>query len=151
MNLASTKAMEQPYTKQRLNSLDLARNIELPLKEFASLYTSNLNSHIKGLWCENLVAIYLNSKKWRLLSHRKKIKSIEIDLIFRTPKNQIVLIEVKSMNSMQKAIPRWSHGQQRKFTYVMEQLNVSLKHEEIYGLLALVEYNRLSFFYLDET
>ena len=55
------------------------------------------------------------------------------------------------MNSMQKAIPRWSHGQQRKFTYVMEQLNVSLKHEEIYGLLALVEYNRLSFFYLDET
>ncbi len=116
-----------------------------------NLYASNIDSQIKGLWCENLVAIYLSSLKWRLISLRKKIRNVEIDMIFKTPRNQIVFVEVKSVTSKYRILHRWTLAQQLKFKNVIEQLNVNLKHEEIYGVLALVAYNEISFFYMDET
>lgn len=85
------------------------------------------------------------------MSHRKKIGNIEIDLIFQTQKKQMVLVEVKSISSNDRASFRWGYDQRKKFMYVLERVNATYRPKEIYGVLALVAYNELSFFYLDET
>lgn len=77
--------------------------------------------------------------------------SVEIDLIFETQKKQLVLVEVKSISSSDRASLRWTPDQKRKFEYVLQRVSATYRPKEIYGVLALVAYNELSFFYLDET
>jgi Holliday junction resolvase-like predicted endonuclease len=124
-----------------------------------------VDNHIKGLWCETLVSIYLNSKNWKLVSHRKKIGSVEIDLVFKTPKGQMVLLEVKSVSSSktiwgggcfksmgaaQLLNHRWGYSQKQNFQKVLESLICKYPYTEIYGVLALVDYNEINFYFFDE-
>lgn len=130
--------------------MDLVRNTELPLKEFESIYKYNLSPHLKGLWCETLVALYLQSLGWTLVAHRKKISGIEIDLIFKTKKKQFVFFEIKSKGSHFMSEWRWSYAQKNKFEYVLNQSLGKYPHMTIFGVLCVVDFNKLSFYHLDE-
>lgn len=94
--------------------------------------------------------MFLNSKGWQLLSHRKVVGFVEIDLVFKTPKGQMVLVEVKSSSKGFFSTFRWQRDQKNKFLKVLESLTIKYPQTEIYGVLAFVDYNKLSFFYMDE-
>ncbi len=85
------------------------------------------------------------------MAHRKKISDIEIDLIFKTKKKQMVLLEIKSTSSHYMSEWRWSYSQKNKFEYVILKLASKYPQTEILGLFAMVDFNKLSFYHLDET
>lgn len=103
------------------------------------------------MWCELIVGLYLESLGWSLVAHRKKISDIEVDLIYKTKKKQIVLVEVKSIKSHFMSQWRWSYSQKNKFEYVLSRMTVKYPQTEIFGVLAMVDFNKLSFYHLDET
>lgn len=63
----------------------------------------------------------------------------------------MVLIEVKSITSMQRSSFRWGYFQKMKFGRTVEALCAKYPGSEIYGVFALVDYNKINFYYLDET
>jgi Holliday junction resolvase-like predicted endonuclease len=85
------------------------------------------------------------------VSHRKKLGTTEIDLIFKTPRDQLVLIEIKSSTFYHLSAFRWGESQRRKFFGVLSHLTTKYPHSEIYGVIAMVDYNKIDFYYMDET
>lgn len=144
--------MEPYYTKKESLSLDLVRNIDSPLEVFESFAKQNRNSHCRGLIAELLVIAVLTQKKhYQLLHHRKKIAGTEIDLIFKTPNRHFVLVEVKSRGGSSMFMPyRWSYSQKERFKKALSSLQSKSPQAQIWGLLALVDSQRVEFLYLDE-
>lgn len=56
------------------------------------------NTKAKGLLKEKLVARYLINKGWTIVSQNKKILGVEVDILAKKNKEQI-LVEVKSIQS----------------------------------------------------
>ena len=56
------------------------------------------NTKTKGLLKEKLVACYLVKKGWTIVSQNKKILGVEVDILAKKNKDQ-VLVEVKSIQS----------------------------------------------------
>ena len=63
---------------------------------------------------EAKVVRLLETKNWNLVFHRLRTKIAEVDLIFEK-ENQILLIEVKTLNNPWRAFERLHKKQQEKF------------------------------------
>lgn len=107
-------------------------------------------NYLKGLCAELKVIFYLQSLSWTLISHRKKIFSTEIDLIFETPKKDIVFIEVKNITSSYFNAYRWSRKQKAQFLKTIQKVQVHRPEKQIFGIFVLVKGLSLQFYYLDE-
>ncbi len=79
-------------------------------KVFLELKNLSNPHHRRGLESEIKVIKNLQSQNWKLLAHRTKTIFAEIDLIFQQNK-EILLIEVKSLNSEWSAFNRISQAQ----------------------------------------
>ena len=133
MDLKNTKATERKSTESKFKSLVLARGI-VKLSA-ASKSTSQNKRHQRnqaiGLDSEARVIEQMANDRWQLLFQRAKTEIAEIDLIFQK-KNQIRLIEVKTLNDSWRSFQRISHRQIQKlilnqiyFTQVVDSHDVS--------------------------
>lgn len=79
------------------------------------------NSSQAGIDAENLVAEDLINRKCKILKQRFRTPFAEVDLIVRNQKNQIVLVEVKTLS-------RWEWVENR----ITQKQTVRLKRAMIY-------------------
>ena len=71
-----------------------------PAQSTAPHLPGSKSSYNRGLFSEHLVHKYFKQQKYKLIKHRYKCPFTEIDLIFLSPKGRLLLVEVKTLNSM---------------------------------------------------
>jgi Holliday junction resolvase-like predicted endonuclease len=86
-----------------------------------SVGLKNLSNSERGLWAEAVVNHFLISKKWEIISERKKYKFGEIDLVVRRS-NCVALIEVKYLHNAWMSFERIQQKQierlQKNYLYL---------------------------------
>jgi Holliday junction resolvase-like predicted endonuclease len=95
-----------------------------------------------GLIAELQVARLLKTKKWQLTFHRLKTRIAEIDLVFEKG-NQILLVEVKTLNSPWRAGQRLSSVQLNKLKMNRSVMSYFSGKKNIEALVAWVEKNNV--------
>lgn len=115
------------------------------------LTSSKANRSIaKGLWAEQVVIRFFQSKGWELLSQRSKIQKIEIDLIFRK-ENKIAIVEVKHLNDPWKSFDRVHSKQIGRLKQALLRARFANRKNAVNGCIAFVSPNQsLNFISLDE-
>lgn len=68
----------------------------------------------KGFECEQLVLTHYLEKSYELIEQRFKTPFAEIDLVLRSPEQEIVLVEVKSLSSFDFLNERVSKSQKQR-------------------------------------
>jgi Holliday junction resolvase-like predicted endonuclease len=91
-----------------------------------------------GLAAELQVVRLLQSKNWNLIFHRLKTRVAEVDLIFeRGP--QIILVEVKTLNSRWRADQRLGRQQLEKLKMNRTMLSYFARKKSLDAYIAWVE------------
>ncbi len=72
------------------------------------------SSSDRGLETEGLVLKFLIQKKFKLVEQRYKTPFGEVDLLLDSPKNHLVMIEVKSLSSWDRLLHRLSAKQRQR-------------------------------------
>ena len=106
---------------------------------------NKINTKEKGLLKEKLVARYLINKGWTIISKNKKILGVEIDILAKKNKEQI-LVEVKTIQSEDQIENILKEKQKERLKKVAESLCES-PNSSIQLLLATVDpKNKIHFF-----
>lgn len=89
--------------------------------------TSLCKAHAQGLWCENQVLTYFRKKSFRILKSRWRTPYAEIDLIVESPKNEIWILEIKSLSHFDFLDVRvsWKQKQRLKRAHLFVQSKTS--------------------------
>jgi Holliday junction resolvase-like predicted endonuclease len=98
------------------------QSIEGPSKECGS------TSYNKGIWGETCVIEYFLAKDFEFVQTRKKIFSVEIDLLFKK-ENIFYFVEVKCLGEHSSLEGRWPRRQRQRFLRVAAVLAESSKIE----------------------
>jgi Holliday junction resolvase-like predicted endonuclease len=94
-----------------------------------SAESKNLFNSNRGLWAENVVCSFLISKNWSIISHRKKYKFGEIDLIVQRGQC-IAIIEIKFLHNQWMSFERLNPVQHYKIRKNFVYLSESLFHTQ---------------------
>lgn len=98
-----------------------------------------------------IVAAVLIQKGWTWQHHRRKWGIYEIDLVMRSPRGEIWIIEVKSQPpAFVYTTTRWPLEQKMRFQKTVSLFQNKYPHSAIVGVLALVDLQKVEFLYLDE-
>lgn len=105
MDLRATKATPALNIAWPFKNMALVANIAAHLREFGSIGTESFNKKQLGLFAEYLVAKDLHARNYRLLRHQLKTPFAEVDLLLQTPKQELLICEVKLMRAR-----AWAHS-----------------------------------------
>lgn len=91
----------------------------------------------------------LESKNWKLIFHRFKTKSSEIDLVFEK-EDSIILIEVKKLTNPWRSFQRISNRQKLALQANLLMFRLHFKDKKINAFVAWVDQkNKISFCSVD--
>lgn len=92
---------------------------------------------MRGLRCEDLVLSYYLKKNYKLVKRRWKTLYAEVDLLFLNSHNQYVMVEVKSLHSLDFLPHRLSWKQKNRLQKAIESL--AGKNQSVCFQLAVVD------------
>lgn len=78
---------------------------------------------------------YFLKLNYRLLKHRMKTPFAELDLIFESPKGEILIIEVKSIQSQEFIQGRLTEKQKKRLGRAMQYLQTQTRRPILFWLV----------------
>ena len=106
---------------------------------------NKMNNKEKGLLKEKLVAGYLIKKGWTVIFQNKKILGVEIDILAKKNKEQI-LVEVKSIQTADQIEKILKEQQKDRLKKVAESLCETPNHSIQLFLATVDSQNKIEFF-----
>ena len=103
------------------------------------------NLKMKGLINEKLVAQYLEKKGWTILYQNKRVLGVEIDILAKKKKNQII-IEVKSIKKEEQLEKILKSKQKERLKKVAESLLTDFPEGLRFFLATVDDKNKIEFF-----
>ena len=112
MDLKATKAMQPPFTKKPLKR-------SAPASTTAAVLPASKNIS-RGLFCEELVVRDYLKRGYRCVRRRWKSPFAEIDLLLKSPDQTWLLVEVKSVPSLEYLHVRIAENQKRRLQRALQ-------------------------------
>lgn len=91
--------------------MDRVRSIEKLLVESKNSFS---HKQIQGLQSEFLVSQYLHQKNYHVIYHRLKTPFAEVDLLIENQKNELAIVEVKTLLHQEWMAERVSSRQKQR-------------------------------------
>lgn len=98
----------------------------------------SLSAQQQGLRCEQIALDHYLSKSYHLIGQRVKTPFAEVDLVLKSPQDEIVLVEVKSLSSFDFLAERISKTQKQRL--VRAHRYFLTKHDLVRLELAVVSH-----------
>lgn len=106
MDSKRTKAIQRPFIKTVSKNKGLAKSIAKPSQGLKNISTksnpkSRYSSWQRGLESEKFTQRYYEELGYQVYKERFRTPFAEVDIIFRHPQKNSVLVEVKTVNSFE--------------------------------------------------
>ena len=98
----------------------------------------HLSAQQQGLRCEQIALDHYLSKYYQLVGQRVKTPFAEVDLVLKSPQDEIVLVEVKSLSSFDFLAERISKTQKQRL--IRAHRYFLTKHDRVRLELAVVSH-----------